>query len=70
MFEITLGDPAPSLSAFSAFPDEREFILSPYRRFRLLGVSWSDALGRWIIRVEDVVQASPDSWLTSSADAE
>jgi hypothetical protein len=66
MLEILLTDSAPSLSHYSAFPQEQEFVLNPYQQFTLNGVRWSHSLGRWIIQVEELPSPNPVSWFAES----
>jgi hypothetical protein len=67
LIEISVADPAPSLSEYSAFPAEQEFILNPYQRFTLDGVRWSDSANRWIIQVVGSASPDPISWLAGYA---
>jgi hypothetical protein len=62
MFRIILTEPAPSLSQYSAFPDEEEFILNPYQRFTLDAIQWSDSMNRWTIRIVGCPSPDPISW--------
>jgi hypothetical protein len=70
MLEIFVSDPVPSLSQYSAFPNEHEFILSPYSRFKLHDVRWNEESGRWIIRVLGEPSTNPPSWFVATSDAD
>jgi hypothetical protein len=70
LFEIILADPVPSVSEYSAFPNEKEFILNPYQRFTLDGVRWSDSTSRWIIQVGGSASPDPISWLGHYSDTD
>jgi hypothetical protein len=59
LFEISVGCLISSVSKFSAFPGEREFVLNPYQRFNLNTVECNSTIGRWIIQV--LGEPSPDT---------
>jgi hypothetical protein len=62
LFEISVVDPVPSLSEYSAFPEEQESVLNPYQRFALDRVGWNDSSRRWIIQVRGHPAPDPISW--------
>jgi hypothetical protein len=67
MFCIILTESAPSLSEYSAFPSEQEFLLNPYQRFTLDAIEWSASLNRWSIRIMGCPSPDPISWLGEPA---
>jgi hypothetical protein len=70
MFEISVVDPAPSISEYSSFPDEQEFVLNPYQRFAVGGVRWNESMGRWVIQIVGSPSTNPDSWFVESPNAD
>jgi hypothetical protein len=67
LFEIVLNESAASLSQYSNFPDEEEFILNPYQRFTLDAIQWNDSLNRWTIRLFGRPSPDPISWFGEPA---
>jgi hypothetical protein len=64
LFELFVQKSVASLSAVSAFTQEREFILSPYQWFSLDGIRWDSDCGRWIVSIQEQKNSPvPQSWL-------
>jgi hypothetical protein len=63
IFEISNHEPVVSVSEVSAFPEEDEFILSPYQRCRLNGIRRDDKYNRYMISVHVLQSSRADSWL-------
>jgi hypothetical protein len=65
LFQIFLGSPVPSLAQVSAFPQEAEVIMSPYRWFSVHEVTYDlRAGGRYMISiVEEEKSSVVESWL-------
>jgi hypothetical protein len=63
LFQISVLERTASVSKYSAYPREQEFIIHPYQRFFLEGVSWDDSLNRWIIRAIGMSSLDPTTWL-------
>jgi hypothetical protein len=63
LFQVATGDPRPSLVEVSAFPDEQEYILSPYDWFSIEQVRWSEEYRRWIVAIGEAKRSPAPSWL-------
>jgi hypothetical protein len=64
LFEISLTHPVASLAELSEFKDELEVVVSPYQRFSLRCVRWDCDSRRWILSVEEELEATEvQSWL-------